>query len=86
MASHVGSAGRRGRWGTPTMALRIRIPREWTDKETAHAVSLLVYSRGIRICSVRKVDIGLHGKGNSKLLWRKAGQPSHLVDVVDSDQ
>ena len=28
----------------------------------------------------------LHGKGNSKLTWRKAGQPSHLVDVVDSDQ
>ena len=34
----------------------------------------------------RKVDIRLHGKGNSKLSWRKAGQPSHLVDVVDSDQ
>ena len=28
----------------------------------------------------------LHGKGNSKLPWRKAGQPSHLVDVVDSNQ
>jgi len=36
--------------------------------------------------SHRKVDIRLHGKGNPKLLWRKAGQPSHLVDVVDSDQ
>ena len=34
----------------------------------------------------RKVDTRLHGKGNSKLPWRKAGQPSHLVDVVDSDQ
>ena len=34
----------------------------------------------------RKVDIRLHGKGDSKLWWRKAGQPSHLVDVVDSDQ
>ena len=34
----------------------------------------------------RKVDIGLHRKGNSKLPWRKDGQPSHLVDVVDSDQ
>ena len=34
----------------------------------------------------RRVDIRLHGKGNSKLPWRKAGQPSHLVDVVDSDQ
>ena len=34
----------------------------------------------------RKVDIRLHGKGNSKLHWRKAGQPRHLVDVVDSDQ
>jgi hypothetical protein len=34
----------------------------------------------------RKVDIRLHGKRNSKLPWRKAGQPSHLVDVVDSDQ
>ena len=33
-----------------------------------------------------KVDIRLHGKGNSKLPWRKAGQPRHLVDVVDSDQ
>ena len=34
----------------------------------------------------RKVDIRLHGKGNAKLPQRKAGQPSHLVDVVDSDQ
>ena len=34
----------------------------------------------------RKVEVRLHGKGNSKLPWRKAGQPSHLVDVVDSDQ
>jgi len=34
----------------------------------------------------RKVDIRLHGKGNSELPWRKAGQPSHVVDVVDSDQ
>ena len=34
----------------------------------------------------RKVDIRLHGKGNSKIPWRKAGQPSHLVDLVDSDQ
>jgi len=34
----------------------------------------------------RKVDIRLHGKENSKLPWRKAGQPRHLVDVVDSDQ
>ena len=33
----------------------------------------------------RKVD-RLHRKGNSKLPWRKAGQPSHLVDVVDSEQ
>ena len=33
-----------------------------------------------------KVDIRLHGEGNSKLPWRKAGQPSHLVDVVDSNQ
>ena len=28
----------------------------------------------------------LHGKGNSKIPWRKAGQPSYLVDVEDSDQ
>ena len=34
----------------------------------------------------RKVDMRLHGKGNSKLPWRKAGQPRHLVDVVDSEQ
>jgi hypothetical protein len=34
----------------------------------------------------RKVDIRLHGKGISKLPWRKAGQRRHLVDVVDSDQ
>ena len=34
----------------------------------------------------RKVDIRLDGKGNLKLPWRKAGQQSHLVDVVDSDQ
>ena len=30
----------------------------------------------------RKVDIWLHGQGNSTLSWDKAGQPSHLVDVV----
>ena len=35
---------------------------------------------------IGKVDIRLHGKENSKLLWRKAGRPSHLVDVMDSDQ
>jgi hypothetical protein len=34
----------------------------------------------------RKVEIRLYGKGNSKGPRRKAGQPSHLVDVVDSDQ
>ena len=34
----------------------------------------------------RKVDIRLQDKGNSKLPWRKAGQPTHLVDVADSDQ
>ena len=32
------------------------------------------------------IDTRLHGKGNPKLPWRRAGQPSHLVDVVDSDQ
>jgi len=26
----------------------------------------------------RKVDIRLHGKGNTKLPWRKAGHPRHL--------
>ena len=36
--------------------------------------------------AARKVDTRLHGKGYSKLPWRKAGQPGHLVDVVDSDQ
>ena len=34
----------------------------------------------------RKVDVRLPGKGNLKLPWRKAGHPSHPVDVVDSDQ
>ena len=34
----------------------------------------------------RKVDSRLHGEGNSKLPWRKAGLPRHLVDVLDSDQ
>jgi len=34
----------------------------------------------------RKAEVRLYGKGNSKLPRRKAGQPSHLVDVVDSDQ
>ena len=34
----------------------------------------------------RKEDIRLHGKGNSKLPWCKAGQPRDLVDVVDSDR
>jgi hypothetical protein len=33
-----------------------------------------------------RVDIRLHGKGNSKLPWRKADQPRHLVDMEDSDQ
>ena len=33
-----------------------------------------------------KVDMWLDGKGNPILPWRKAGQPSHLVDMVDSDQ
>jgi hypothetical protein len=33
----------------------------------------------------RKVDIRLHGKANSKLPWRKADQPVHLVDVEDAD-
>ena len=33
-----------------------------------------------------KVDMRLHGTEDSKLPWRKAGQPKHLVDVVDSDQ
>ena len=33
-----------------------------------------------------KEGIQLHGKGNSKLPWRKAGQPRNLVDVVDLDQ
>ena len=41
---------------------------------------------GFRFEGQRKVDIRLHGNGNSKLPWRKASQPSHLVDVVDSDQ
>ena len=27
-----------------------------------------------------------HGKGDSKLPWLKASQPSRLVDVADSDQ
>ena len=34
----------------------------------------------------RKVDMRLHGTGNSKLPWRKAGLPRHLDDVVNSDQ
>ena len=38
------------------------------------------------LMAARKVDVGLHGKGSSKLPWSKAGQSSHLVDVVDSDQ
>ena len=33
-----------------------------------------------------EVGIRRHGKGNSKLPWRKAGQPRHLVDVEDSHQ
>jgi len=33
-----------------------------------------------------KVDVRPHGKENSRLPWCKAGQPSRLVDVVDSDQ
>ena len=39
----------------------------------------------IDVCR-RKADVRLHGKGNSELPWRKAGQQRHLVDVVDSDQ
>ena len=34
----------------------------------------------------RKKNMTLHEKGNSKLPWREAGQPCHLVDVVDSGQ
>ena len=34
----------------------------------------------------RKVDIRLHGKGEFKLPWRKAGLLRHLDDVVDLDQ
>ena len=33
-----------------------------------------------------KVDIRLSGNPEFKLPWHKAGHPSHLVDVVDSDQ
>jgi len=33
-----------------------------------------------------KVNIRLHGKGDSKHPWRKAEQSRHPVDVVDSDQ
>ena len=47
---------------------------------------LVEFSRTRVGCRDRKVDIRLHGKGNLKLPWRKAGQPRHLVDVVDSDQ
>ena len=39
-----------------------------------------------RLSCHRKVDIRLHGKGSSKLPWRRACQPNHLADVVDSDQ
>ena len=35
VASNVGSKGRRGRWGTPTLAIHIRIQhREETDNES----------------------------------------------------
>ena len=40
----------------------------------------------VTLLTYRKVDIRLHAKRNSELLWRKAGQPRHLVDVEDSDQ
>jgi hypothetical protein len=49
---------------------------------TYKKVDIRLHGKG----NYRKVDIRLHGKGNSKLPWRKAGQPSHSVDVVDSDQ
>ena len=46
----------------------------------------MVLPKPLHACGGRKVDVRLHGKGNSKLPWRKAGRPRHLVDVVDSDQ
>ena len=39
-----------------------------------------------RLPGDKKVDMRLHEKGDSKLPWRKAGQPRHLVNVEDSDQ
>ena len=43
-------------------------------------------TKNIEVSAVdRKIDIRLHGKENSKLAWRKAGQLRHLVDVEDSD-
>ena len=54
------------------------------------SLTLAKLATGESECDKRKgdrmVDIKLHGKGNSKILWRKAGQPNYLVDAVDSDQ
>ena len=58
------------------ISLKLLIDCWWVPNITPH-VKLLVTNR--------KVDMRLHGEGNSKLPWRKAGHP-RLVDVVDSGQ
>ena len=35
---------------------------------------------------LRKVEVRLPGKGNSKLPWREAGPLHHPDDIIDSDQ
>ena len=61
--------------------------RESESEREKHSfnTSLLTAKKRSCVCveANRKVDVRLHGKGNSKLPWRKASQPSHVVDVVD---
>ena len=54
--------------------LRVRLVRLRTEKGTHNSGYM---EQGIQ---------RLYGKGSSELPWRKAGRPSHLVDVVDSGQ
>ena len=61
-------------------------PRDAGREEGVGEEGVLRLAGAVRVDLSRKVDIRLHGKRNSKLTWRKAGQPRHLVDVEDSDQ
>ena len=82
-----------GEWNDRPWRLRLwlLICGSLTIKQVMAACPTCHWGRHTAPCVIvnkrnRKVDITPHGEGNSKLPWRKAGQPRHLVDVVDSDK